>query len=150
MKNLAKLHCAGAAIFALLPAAAMAQQSTAPTAFEVASVKPVGPVAGGPDGRGGFAGAMNGCDGSFPKIESNRFSVTTTPFALITWAYGYNKVWGCAFTSSGDLITGGPSWIRSERFEIQAIIPQVAGVVNNATNAAWAARSSAHFQLFRS
>jgi uncharacterized protein (TIGR03435 family) len=116
-----------AALLALLPAVAMAQ-AQAPVAFEVASVKPVGPVGTGPGGRGGFAGGMNGCDGSFPKVEAHRFEVTTTPFALITWAYGYNKVWGCAFTSSGDLITGGPSWIRSERFEIQAIIPEGATV----------------------
>jgi uncharacterized protein (TIGR03435 family) len=127
MRKLVKLYCAGAAICAWLPAS-MAQQSPAPTAFEVASVKPMGPVLGGPEGRGGFAGGMNGCDGSFPKVESNRFSVTTTPFALITWAYGYNKVWGCAFTSSGDLISGGPSWVRTERFEIQAIIPPGAPV----------------------
>jgi uncharacterized protein (TIGR03435 family) len=86
-------------------------------AFEVASVKPMGPVSG-------FANGMSGCDGGFPKVEGNRFVVTTTPFALITWAYGYNKVWGCAFTSSGDLITGGPSWVRSERYEIQALAPE--------------------------
>jgi uncharacterized protein (TIGR03435 family) len=121
MMNPRKLTTA-AAVLMIVGQVVMAQAAT-PDAFEVASVKPMGPVSGG-DGRGGFAGGMNGCDGSFPKVERNRFTVTTTPFALITWAYGYNKVWGCAFTSSGDLITGGPSWIRSERFEIQAIIPE--------------------------
>jgi len=67
---------------------------------------------------------MNGCDGSFPRVDGNRFVVSTTAFALITWAYGYNKVWGCAFTSSGDLITGGPPWVRAERFEVQALAPE--------------------------
>src|SRR5580704_10432242 len=81
-------------------------QAPAPDAFEVASVKPIGQV-------GTFSGGMSGCDGGFPRVEGNRFVVTTTPFALITWAYGYNKVWGCAFTSSGDLITGGPAWVRA-------------------------------------
>src|SRR5580700_11482133 len=95
---------------------AQPQPAQAPLTFEVASVKPLGQV------TGGFAGGMSGCDGGFPKVGGNRFVVTTTPFALITWAYGYNKVWGCAFTSSGDLITGGPPWVRSERFEIQALM----------------------------
>lgn len=103
---------AASAVFAQGPAT----RPTEPVAFEVASVKPLGPVSG-------FAGGMRGCDGGFPKVEGNRSVVTTTPFALITWAYGYNKVWGCAFTSSGDLITGGPSWVRSERYEIQALAP---------------------------
>jgi len=71
----------------------------------------------GTDAAGGFGG---GCDGSFPKVELNRFVVTTTVYALITWAYGYNKV---SFVSLGDLLTGGPGWIRSERFEIQALMP---------------------------
>ena len=66
----------------------------------------------------------SGCDGGFPKLEGNRFSVTTTAYALITWAYGYNKVWGCSFVSFGDLLIGGPGWIRSERFEIQALMPE--------------------------
>jgi uncharacterized protein (TIGR03435 family) len=97
---------------------AQSQQAPVGAAFEVASVKPLGPV------TGGFSAGMNGCDGSFPRVDGNRFVVSTTPFALITWAYGYNKVWGCAFTSSGDLITGGPPWVRAERFEVQALAPE--------------------------
>jgi uncharacterized protein (TIGR03435 family) len=126
MRNPGKLKSAAAVLMTVGPVA-LAQALT-PDAFEVASVKPMGPVAGGGDRGGGFAGGMNGCDGGFPKVEGNRFVVTTTHFALITWAYGYNKVWGCAFTSSGDLITGGPSWIRSERFEIQALVPKGAPI----------------------
>jgi uncharacterized protein (TIGR03435 family) len=116
MTNRAKLAAAATVVMIVGPVAR--GQARAPDTFEVASVKPIGQVGGG------FAGGMNGCDGSFPKVAGNRFVVTTTPFALITWAYGYNKVWGCAFTSSGDLITGGPSWVRSERFEVQALMPE--------------------------
>jgi uncharacterized protein (TIGR03435 family) len=87
-----------------------------PDTFEVASVKPMGPVRV-------TAGGSVGCDGSFPKVDNDRFSVITTAYALITWAYGHNKTWGCSYVSFGDLLTGGPSWIRSERFEIQARIP---------------------------
>lgn len=118
--NPKRLTAAAVTWMMMLPAAL--GQAAAPEAFEVASVKPKGPVGGA------LAGGMSGCDGSFPKVEGRRFAVTTTPFALITWAYGYNKVWGCAFTSSGDLITGGPSWVRSERFEIQALAPEGARI----------------------
>jgi uncharacterized protein (TIGR03435 family) len=113
-----RVKLAAAATVVMIVAPVSKAQTRTPDAFEVASVKPMGQVGGA------LAGGMSGCDGSFPKVAGNRFVVTTTPFALITWAYGYNKVWGCAFTSSGDLITGGPSWVRSERFEIQALMPE--------------------------
>lgn len=96
-----------------------------PVAFEVASVKSQGPVPSG-DGRGTNAvGGMGlGCDGGFPRIQGKRFIVTTTPYALITWAYGYNKTWGCSYVNFAGLLTGGPPWIRSERFEIQALMSE--------------------------
>ncbi|HEY6345899.1 MAG TPA: TIGR03435 family protein [Bryobacteraceae bacterium] len=110
-------------------AAAWGQAST--PAFEVASVKPVGQVeSGGAAGTPGSGGIGVGCDGHAPQVVGRRFTVTTTPYALITWAYGYNKTssqqpgWGCSYISFADLLTGGPSWIRSERFEIQALIPE--------------------------
>jgi uncharacterized protein (TIGR03435 family) len=104
-------------------AAAWGQAST--PAFEVASVKPVGQVeSGGAAGTPGAGGIGVGCDGHAPQVVGRRFTVTTTPYALITWAYGYNKTWGCSYVSFADLLTGGPSWIRSERFEIQALIPE--------------------------
>ena len=100
-------------------------QPELPASFEVASVKPMGPVpAGGGRGTSASGGAGLGCDGGFPRVDADRFTVVTTPYALITWAYGYNKTWGCSYVSFGDLLTGGPSWIRSERFEIQAKIPE--------------------------
>jgi hypothetical protein len=112
------------AVIALLTPVAMLQAQTLDT-FEVASVKPMGPVpAGGGRGTAEPGGAGRGCDGGFPRVDGSRFSVITTPYALITWAYGYNKTWGCSYVTFGDLLTGGPSWIRSERFEIQANIPE--------------------------
>jgi len=69
-----------------------------------------------------------GCDGNAPKFDGSRFVVTTTPYALMSWAYGYNKTWGCSWVTFGDLITGGPDWIRSQRFEIQAVVPKGAPV----------------------
>lgn len=93
---------------------AAAQNQT--PAFDVVSVKPLGTFPG-------YATLGSGCDGGFPKVEHNRFTVSTTPFALITWAYGFNKEGGCSFVSLGDFLSGGPDWIRSERFEIQALLP---------------------------
>src|SRR6476646_9360768 len=75
-----------------------------PTAFEVVSIKPAGEVP---------AAAINtlggGCDGGFPRVDHNRFTVTTTAYALLTWAYGFNNHGGCSFVSYGDMISGGPA-----------------------------------------
>jgi len=86
--------------------------------FEVASVKPLGPV-----DSATLALYGSGCDGSFPRVENRRFTVSTTVFALITWAYGFNDRGGCAYVTNAKLISGGPQWIRTERFEIQALLP---------------------------
>lgn len=84
--------------------------------FDVASIKPAGSFTTSP--------ALGpGCDGGFPRVENNRFVVTTTAFALITWAYGFNKHGGCSFVSIGDFLSGGPNWMKSDRFEVQAVMP---------------------------
>ena len=49
-----------------------------PDTFEVASVKPMGGVPGE-----ALAAFGSGCDGSFPRVENNRFIVTTTVYALL-------------------------------------------------------------------
>jgi uncharacterized protein (TIGR03435 family) len=105
-----------AAAVLILAAGIVAVAQNQPKAFEVASIKPLGPFSPIP--------ALGpGCDGGFPRVEHNRFTVTTTAFALITWAYGFNKNGGCSFVSVGDFLTGGPDWIRSEKFEVRALMP---------------------------
>ena len=107
------------ALVIALAIGATAAQS--PETFDVASVKPMGPALAEALARFG-----SGCDGSFPRVENKRFTVTTTPYALITWAYGFNKNGGCGFVTNGNFIVGGPAWLRTERFEVQAVLPDAA------------------------
>ena len=69
-----------------------------PEAVDVVSVKSMGPAPGELLARFG-----SGCDGSFPRVENRRFAVTTTAYALITCAYGFNKNGGCGFVTNGQL-----------------------------------------------
>ena len=102
-----------------LPLLGRAQSDRKPPAFEVATIKPIDGAVD-PRVRASLGG---GCDGNAPRITRNRFTVSTTPYALITWAYGFNRNGGCSFVSFGGFITGGPAWIESERFAIQALMP---------------------------
>jgi uncharacterized protein (TIGR03435 family) len=98
------------------PAGLLAQSADT---FEVASIKALGEANAAALARFG-----DGCDGGFPRVEGSRFTVTTTVYALLTWAYSFNNRGGCSFVSYGDFIAGGPSWIRNERFEIRALMPE--------------------------
>jgi len=107
-KLLALIVCVGLPVFA--------QTSEV---FEVASIRPAGEIAVA--ATIAFGG---GCDGGVPRVDHNRFTVTTTAYALLTWAYGFNKNGGCSFVSFGNLLSSGPEWIKSDRFAIQALMPE--------------------------
>src|SRR5215471_16503114 len=77
-----------------------------PDKFEVASIKSLGEA-----NAAALAQFGDGCDGGFPRVDHNRFTVTTTAYALMTWAYGFNNRGGCSFVSYGGFITGGPAWL---------------------------------------
>ncbi len=78
--------------------------------FDVASIKPLGD-------SGSFApvcGARSGL-----QLTPGRLTATNTSlFALITWAYGIG--YSCFIVSDEGLVSGGPKWVVSERYDIQA------------------------------
>jgi uncharacterized protein (TIGR03435 family) len=53
-------------------------------------------------------------------MDPGRFVWThVSTYKVIAWAYGKD----CGMADRAELITGGPSWIRTEPFAIEAVIP---------------------------
>jgi uncharacterized protein (TIGR03435 family) len=98
---------------AVVPAPLAPQVVTEPRdEFEVASIRPRPSLGGGGRGTGGSPCVGRG------EIDPRRFVVTnTTLHNLIGWAYGVN----CLGDSDG--LSGGPGWIRSDRFDLEARMP---------------------------
>ena len=90
-----------------------------PAVFEVASVKQ-GDVAPDRSGRGGAMPFGFGCGGSFLQVDPGRFAISTNLFTLVALAYGKP----CVANAKLNLLSGGPAWVQSEQFTIQATIPQ--------------------------
>jgi len=102
---------------------AESQDNSGPT-FEVTSVKPGSPgFTGGPrvpDGDG--TASFPACAGGLVQVDPQRFSATnTTLYTLITLAYGIR--YSCFIVNDSDLLSGGPKWILSDRFDVQGVIP---------------------------
>jgi uncharacterized protein (TIGR03435 family) len=100
----------------VLPAIINASQNP-PLAFEVISVKPVKPVpTGGQRGPNADKGA-----GLF-DVENHRFTAhAVTLYSLAKWSYGITA--GSCLFKECDFLTGGPDWVRSDQFDIQALMP---------------------------
>jgi uncharacterized protein (TIGR03435 family) len=104
-------------------------QSARPLAFEEASIRPSGAVASA--GRGGIGATVlpNGCSLVSSQIDPRRFAVSeATLYTLIAFAYGVNFVnpltGGCPDLAAQNLISGGSGWIKSDRWDVQAVIPE--------------------------
>lgn len=98
-------------------------------AFEVATIRPH--AAANTDGRGGAGGsnlAPNGCAAVIPTLDPGRLSIPdTTVWTLIALAYPYpnSDLFGaCAHLAPLNLISGGPGWIRSDKWDLEATIPE--------------------------
>jgi len=97
--------------------------------FDVVSIRRSSPLAGrGGGGRGrgrGGADAPVGplppCIDGNPQVFPGRFLFPNgTVYRLITLAYGKN----CPFVLNQGYISGGPDWIKLDRFNIQATLPE--------------------------
>src|SRR5687767_9001399 len=63
------------------------------------------------------------CSQAMPRRSGNRLvASTTTVYALIALAYNPWKL-QCARARTANLIVGGPDWIRTERYSIEALLP---------------------------
>jgi uncharacterized protein (TIGR03435 family) len=87
--------------------------------FEVASVRPSNPSGGiggfkTKDGKGG--------GGLPPSLSHGRFTYSDSLFGMVVRAYA---VKGCRPALQGNcaFLTGGPDWVKKDRFDIQAKTP---------------------------
>src|SRR6185295_10294797 len=87
--------------------------------FEESSIRLKGPMR-----PNAFTQACNG--GSAVDVNPGRFAISgKNIYTLITMAYsgGGNLVQGCLYANWLGLLTGGPEWILTDAYEIQAVIP---------------------------
>ena len=98
-----------------------AQVSAQSPAFEVFSIKP--------SSRDLFPPTIeeeDPCSAALLRLTGRTLSAgTTTLQALIAIAYNPWKqsAGACAYATKFDLISGAPNWIKSERYAIQALLP---------------------------
>jgi uncharacterized protein (TIGR03435 family) len=102
-----------------VPSAAPQNAPEPRAAFEVASVR-FGDAAPDRGGRGGGMPFGFGCGGSFLQVDPARFAISTNLFTLVALAFGKP----CVSSAKLDLLTGGPAWVKSDVFTIQATIPE--------------------------
>jgi uncharacterized protein (TIGR03435 family) len=127
---------------------AMLQQAGVSTlkervAFEVVSIRPSGPAApaaaGARGAGGGNSGSIKGCvpasSGYSQQLDPRRLAITkATLFQLIGYAYPVSGVpdtiWkqypgpdSCLLLGRLGLLPGGPDWIRTDMWDIEASIP---------------------------
>jgi uncharacterized protein (TIGR03435 family) len=113
------------------PSAPSAPASTAATpteprvGFDVVTIRP---SAGGtaPGGRGGGPAASSGCGNGLIQIDPSRVAIHNVTLQwLIVRA---NNPWsrargGCQAVAAAGLLSGGPEWVRADKWDIEAAVP---------------------------
>jgi Protein of unknown function (DUF3738) len=101
---------------------AVASTTAAPARFETVSIRQSIPERDLPLGARGGPG---GCKGSAPQADPGRIVLNNNSvYTLIAWAYGLE----CHKAKAYGLISGGPSWVGTDQWVIQAIIPEASGL----------------------
>jgi uncharacterized protein (TIGR03435 family) len=114
------MFVSGLSLVACLDAVASAQVS-APAEFEVASIKPTSRTLSRDSYAGGYCRGIDTRPGSYPRLAAPtalgecRFTSVYLP-ALIRWAYASDV----SFPAPLDFVTGGPAWLRTQRFDLLA------------------------------
>jgi uncharacterized protein (TIGR03435 family) len=91
--------------------------------FEEASIRPGTPV--GQRGARGGTGPGGCSGGTAPQLDPTRFAASNKNlFTLMTMAYFGSNFYECLTVSNLGLLSGGPGWVQSEQWDIQAVIPQ--------------------------
>jgi uncharacterized protein (TIGR03435 family) len=105
------------------PDSAPQNPATPKLAFEVISIRPSLPKAGGGRGGGGLPAYFpNGACSGFPTLDPGRFAVNNvTVVTLIARAYGAPGQ-TCKHYEHNRVL-GGPPWIVADQFDVQAAIP---------------------------
>ena len=106
----------------VVPPALSPQNATAlEESFELVAIRPGAPPPAG--GRGSNVTEL-GCTAGGIQIDAGRFAATNINlYTLVAMAYGAPGR-NCAYFSMLDVLSGGPGWVKSDRFDIQAAIPR--------------------------
>lgn len=90
--------------------------------FDVASIRPRGPDQSGhiplrlPFG--------SECNGDVPQVSPSRIALNGNFYTLLVMAYGLD----CVSADGTALVTGGPGWVKTDLWTLQAVIPEADGL----------------------